>query len=255
MKLRVLGCSGGIGGRQQRTTSFLVDHDILIDAGTGVTELPIAELAAIDHVFLSHAHLDHIAALPMMIDTVADRRDKPLTVYGTEAVLDSLRKHIFNWAIWPDFSVVPTAEQPFMRYRNIELAETISLEGRHISALPADHTVPAVGYRLDSATASLAFSGDTGPCDAFWQALNAIPNLRHLIVECAFPNHEWGLAELSKHYWPDMLAAELKKLTRPCDIHISHLKPGQVEVTMEEINRCLQAFSPGMLQNNQILEF
>ena len=255
MKLRVLGCSGGIGGRHQRTTSFLVDHDILIDAGTGVGELSIAELAAIDHVFLTHAHLDHIAALPMMIDTVADRRDKPLTVYGTEAVLDSLRKHIFNWAIWPDFSEVPSAEQPFMRYHSIELAETISLAGRYVSALPANHTVPAVGYCLDSGTASLAFSGDTGPCEAFWQAINAIPNLRHLIVECAFPNCEARLAELSKHYWPDALAAELKKLTHLCAIHISHLKPGQVEVTMEEINRCLQVFSPGMLQNNQIFEF
>ena len=107
MKLRVLGCGGGIGGRHQRTTSFLIDHDILIDAGTGVGELSIAELTQIDHVFLTHCHLDHIATLPMMIDTVADCRSKPLTVYGTKAVLDSLRKHIFNWAIWPDFSVVP----------------------------------------------------------------------------------------------------------------------------------------------------
>ena len=255
MKLRVLGCSGGIGGRHQRTTSFLVDHDILIDAGTGVGELSIAELAAIDHVFLTHSHLDHIAALPMMIDTVADRRDKPLTVYGSQAVLDSLRQHIFNWVIWPDFSAVPSAEQSFMRYRSIELGEGIPLAGRTIYALPADHTVPAVGYRLDSGAASVVFSGDTGPCDAFWQAVNAIPNLRHLIIECAFPNRERRLAELSKHYWPDMLASELKKLTGPCQIHISHLKPGQVEATMEEINRCLQDFSPGMLQNSQIFEF
>ena len=41
MKVRVLGCSGGIGGRSLRTTSLLVDDDILIDAGTGLTELPL----------------------------------------------------------------------------------------------------------------------------------------------------------------------------------------------------------------------
>lgn len=255
MKLRVLGCSGGIGGRHQRTTSFLVDHDILIDAGTGVGELSIAELSAIDHVFLTHCHLDHIAALPMMIDTVADRRSTPLTVYGTEAVLENLRKHIFNWSIWPDFSVVPSAEQAFMRYQSIEIATPVSLAGRRITALPVDHTVPAVGYCLDSGVASVAFSGDTGPCDAFWQALNGIPDLRHLIIECAFPNRERRLAELSKHFWPDMLAAQLKKLHRPCTIHVTHLKPGQIEATMEEISRCLADFSPNMLQNNQVIEF
>lgn len=255
MKLSVLGCSGGIGGRHHRTTSFLVDHDILIDAGTGVGELSIAELTSIDHVFLTHAHLDHIAALPMMIDTVADRRDRPLTVYAPDAVLDSLRQHIFNWAIWPDFAAVPSAENAFLRYQSISLGEPILLAGRAISALPAGHTVPAVGYRLDSGAASLVFSGDTGPCDTFWQAVNAIPNLRHLLIECAFPNRESRLAEVSRHYWPDRLAAELSKLTRPCQIHISHLKPGQVEATMAEITRCLQQFSPGMLQNGQIIEF
>lgn len=255
MKLRVLGCSGGIGGRHLRTTSLLVDHDILIDAGTGVADLSIGELAVIDHVFLTHSHLDHIASLPLMIDTVADRRHTPLTVYGSAEVLDILRRHIFNWAIWPDFAEVPNAEMPLMRYQAIELGQVITLDGRRITALPAEHTVPAVGYHLDSGVASLVFSGDTGICDPFWHAVNRVANLKHLIIECAFSNREQRLAELSKHLCPDMLAAELQKLERACEIHITHLKPGQIELTMEEIERCLGNFKPRMLQNNQVLEF
>lgn len=255
MRLRVLGCSGGIGGRNQRTTSLLVDRDILIDAGTGVGDLSIAELALIDHVFLTHTHLDHIASLPLMIDTVADRRSKPLTVYASQAVLTILRNHIFNWAIWPDFSELPTPEQPLLRYQAIELDETIELDGRSMTALPVEHTVPAVGYRLDSGEASLVFSGDTGICDAFWRAVNRIPNLRHLIIECAFSNREQRLAILSKHLCPNMLAKELLKLERHCDIYITHLKPGQIELTMEEIEQCLGDFKPIMLQNNQVFEF
>ncbi|UCV29283.1 3',5'-cyclic-nucleotide phosphodiesterase [Ferribacterium limneticum] len=255
MKLRVLGCSGGIGGRHQRTTSFLLDHDILIDAGTGVAELSIAEMTAIDHVFLTHAHLDHIASLPLMIDAVGDRRSKPLTVHAIPAVLDMLRQHIFNWSIWPDFSVLPSAEQPFMRYHAIETGGAVSIDGRSITALPVDHTVPAVGYCLDSGAASLVFSGDTGPCDAFWQALNRLDHLRYLIIECAFSNQEQGLAEMSKHYCPDLLARELRKLNHRCEIHITHLKPGQVETTMAEIETCLGEFSPVMLQNNQVFDF
>lgn len=255
MKLRVLGCSGGIGGTHLRTTALLVDHDILVDAGTGVTDLSIAELAAIDHVFLTHCHLDHIAALPLMLDTVADCRVKPLTVYGTTEVLAILHKHIFNWVIWPDFSEVPNAEQPLMRYQVIEPGVAVCLGGRNFTALPVDHTVPAVGYRLDSGAASLVFSGDTGICDDFWQAVNHIDNLRHLIIECAFSNREERLALVSKHLCPSMLERELQKLERCCDLYITHLKPGQSALTMEEIESCLGDFKPQMLRNDQEFEF
>lgn len=255
MKLRVLGCSGGIGGRHLRTTALLVDDDIAIDAGTGLTDLTVAEMARIDHVFLTHPHLDHIAALPLLIDTVADRRHQPLTIHATPAVITILRNHIFNWAIWPDFAEVPSAERPLMRYQPIEPGEPVSLGARTITALPVEHTVPAVGYRLDSGRASLVFSGDTGPCNDFWRAVNRIHNLRHLIIECAFSNREERLAVVSRHLCPSMLERELQKLERECDIYITHLKPGQIELTMEEIERCLGDFKPQMLQNNQVFEF
>ena len=255
MKLRILGCSGGIGGEHLRTTSLLVDDDVLIDAGTGVGDLPIADLARIDHVFLTHTHLDHIACLPLMIDSVADRRDRPITVYGTRAVLNILKAHILNWLVWPDFSEVPSADNPFLRYREIEALQTLTLAGRSITPLPVDHTIPAVGYRIDSGAGSLVFSGDTGPCDAFWAAVNTIDNLRHLLIECAFPDREQRLAVLSKHMCPSLLASELHKLERQCEIHITHLKPGQMELTMAEIERCLGEFKPRLLCNNQVFEF
>lgn len=255
MKLRVLGCSGGIGGRNQRTTSFLLDHDILIDAGTGAADLSIAELAMIDHVFLTHAHLDHIVSLPLLIDTVADRRRQPLVVHATQAVLTILRNHIFNWAVWPDFSELPTPEAPFLRFEELTVGEPVSVGGRSITALPVEHTVPAVGYCIDSGSASVVFSGDTGPCGAFWRSLNRIANLRHLIIECAFSNREQKLAASSKHLCPSMLAKELQQLERDCDIHITHLKPGQIELTMEEIEASLGDYRPRMLQNNQVIEF
>lgn len=255
MKLRVLGCSGGIGGRSQRTTALLLDHDILIDAGTGVGDLSITELAAIDHVFLTHSHLDHIVSLPLMIDTVADRRTTPLVVHATESVLTILRNHIFNWAIWPDFSEVPSKEKPFLRFEPLSLGETVVLDGRRITPLPVDHTVPTVGYCLDSGQGSLVFSSDTGPCDAFWRAVNRVENLRALIIECAFSNRERELARVSRHLCPDTLVSELLKLERTCDIYVTHLKPGQVELTMEEIARAFGDDAPRLLQNNQIFEF
>lgn len=255
MKLRVLGCSGGIGGRHLRTSSFLVDHDILIDAGTGVADLSLAELAAIDHVFITHSHLDHIVSLPLMVDSIADLRDTPLTVYATEETLAIIRRHIFNWAVWPDFSEIPTPEQPAMRYQAIQLGKTVRLGERRITALPAEHTVPAVGYQLDSGAASFVFSGDTTVNDAFWPIVNKIANLRYLVIETAFSNREQALATVSKHLCPDMLAGELGKLRRAAEIYITHLKPGQIELTMNEIGECAGQFRPKMLQSNQIFDF
>lgn len=254
MKVRILGCSGGIGGRHLRTTSIQVDHDILIDCGTGVGDLSIAELAQIDHVFLTHSHLDHIACLPLLIDTVGDMRNRPLTVYATEATLEIIRAHVFNWAVWPDFSEIPAPEKPYLRYETIRVGVTVDIGGRTITPLPVNHTVPAVGYHLASGVASLVFSGDTGPCAQFWAAVNRIADLRYLIVETAFSNREHHLATISKHLCPSMLVEELACLERPAEIYITHLKPGQIELTMQEIEDGVGEFKPRMLQNNQVFE-
>ena len=254
MKVRILGCSGGIGGKNLRTTSFLVDQDILIDAGTGVADLSIAELAQIDHVFLTHSHLDHIACLPLLIDTVGDMRQKPLVVHATDATLEILRNHIFNWAVWPDFTEIPSEDNPFLRYASLHVGETVDLEGRKFTPLPANHTVPAVGYQLDSGNASLVFSGDTGPCPELWRAVNKIRNLKYLIVETAFSNREKQLAKVSLHLCPDMLAEELANLQHPAEIYITHLKPGQSELMMEEILDAVGELAPRMLQNNMEFE-
>jgi ribonuclease BN (tRNA processing enzyme) len=254
MKLKILGCSGGIS-TNLRTTSMLLDNDVLIDAGTGVGDLSLTELSMIDHVFVTHSHLDHVACIPFLVDSTNIMRDKPLIVHATAETQDILRQHLFNWKIWPDFTQIPNEQQPYMRYQTIELGRTVDLDGRKITPLPANHTVPAVGFHLDSGQVSLVFSGDTADNDALWNVVNQIKNLRYLIIETAFSNAEKELAVLSKHLCPSMLAEELTKLKRHPEIFITHLKPGEIELTMQEIGECVRGFAPIMLQNGQVFEF
>jgi ribonuclease BN (tRNA processing enzyme) len=254
MQIRVLGCSGGIGGNL-RTTSMLLDNDVLIDAGTGVGDLTLTELLKIDHVFLTHSHLDHITSLPFLVDTVGPMREVPITVHCTQATRKILQEHVFNWKVWPDFTEIPSKSSPCLQYMTIEVGETVELEGRRITVLPANHVVPAVGFQFDSGDASLVFTGDTTVNEALWVEVNKIANLRYLIIETAFPNVERDLAVASKHLCPSMLAEELAKLKRPARVFVTHLKPGAGTLTMQEVEECAERYSPRMLSNGQVFKF
>lgn len=251
MKLKILGCSGGIG-RDLRTTSMLLDQDLLIDAGTGVGDLDIDDLARIDHVFITHSHLDHVTSLPFLVDTVGWRRDKPITVYAIEPTIAILRAHLFNWKLWPDFTQIVREGKPFLQFQALEVGATVEIKGRKLTPLPANHVVPAVGYWVDSGRESLVFTGDTTTNDPLWQAVNRIANLRYLIIETAFCNRERDLAIASKHLCPSMLAEELAKLKRQAEIYITHVKPGETEQMMPEIEECAGAWQPRMLENNKV---
>lgn len=238
-----------------RTTSMLLDTDILIDAGTGVGDLSVAELAQIDHVFVTHSHLDHVTSIPFLADTVGWMRDKPITVHATHETLGILREHLFNWKLWPDFSKIPSEQNPVLRFEPIEIGVPVVLQGRTITPLPANHVVPAVGYQIDSGNGSLVFTGDTTTNDALWPRVNAIANLRYLIIETALSDEERELALASKHLCPSLLAEELVKLTGSPDVFITHLKPRESELIMREIAAQVTGHCPQQLQNNQVFEF
>ncbi|MCU0814209.1 MAG: 3',5'-cyclic-nucleotide phosphodiesterase [Burkholderiaceae bacterium] len=239
MIIRTLGCSGSIAAGS-RTTSFLVDDDLLIDAGTGVGELALDELVRVDHILVSHSHLDHVLAIGLLADTVSRRRAAaergPVVVHALPATLAALRTHIFNGVIWPDFTRLPTADAPALRFEPFAVGEALGFGARRIEVLEARHTVPAVGFAVqphDGAPAWV-FSGDTGPNPALWQRLRDLP-LAHLVIEAAFGDEERELAVISGHLCPSMLGAELAHLAAPVDVHITHVKPGEVEAVMSQI--------------------
>jgi 3',5'-cyclic-nucleotide phosphodiesterase len=252
MKLTVLGCSGGIGGERHRTTALLVDEDILIDAGTGVADLDIEALARIDHVFLTHAHIDHIACLPLMLDTVGPRRAKPLVVHCTAATEVILRAHLFNGVLWPDFTRIPSPARPFLRFALLEEGESCAVGERIFAPLPAAHGVPAVGYEVATPRGSLAFGGDSSVCPAFWDAVARIADLRYLIVETAFPDAQRKLAVESKHLCPALLAEQLPEQAGSYRLLISHVKPGYEKETMDELRRAAGRHAPSMLARGDV---
>jgi len=253
MKLTILGCSGGIGSGRH-TTCLKVDDDILIDAGTGITTLDFEQLLAIDHVFLTHAHLDHVLGLPLLLDSVGDLRTTPLTVHALPEVLEVLSAHLFNWHLWPDFREIPSPEAPWLQFAPLDFGGDFTLKGRTFRPLPVNHVVPACGIHLATAAGSLVFSGDTTRSEAFISALNAIADLRHLIIDTSFENALVGIAQASKHHWPDSLAAELQGLSVGPEVWITHLKPGNESAIMNELRAAAPDWGVEALLQGQVIE-
>jgi ribonuclease BN (tRNA processing enzyme) len=233
---------------------MLIDDDVLIDAGTGVGDLSVPDLTKIDHIFVTHSHMDHVTSIPFLVDTVGWMRNKPITLYATRETLAILHEHLFNWKLWPDFAQIPDPARPVLRYQAIDVGVPVRLGNRKITALPANHVVPAVGYHIDSGAASLVFSGDTTTNDALWEHVNRIDNLRYLVIETALSDRERELAIASKHLCPSLLADELKKLTLSPDVYITHLKPREAEAIMEEVVARVAERRPQMLRNNHVFE-
>ena len=239
MDIRILGCSGGIGVGLA-TTSMAIDDDILIDGGTGLGELSLEEMAAVRHIFLTHSHLDHIAGLPMLVDSIFERIRTPIVVHARPETLAALREHIFNWVIWPDFSQLPNAACPVLRFEEIHPGQIVELEGRRIEAIAVNHVVPCIGYRIEADGKAFAFSADTTTTDHFWEVLNGYERLDLLVAECAFPNRELALSRMAYHYCPQLLAADLAKLRHHPRIYLSHPKPGMEQEILDECKALIQ---------------
>lgn len=235
MKVRVLGCSGAIA-KGCRTTSFLIDSDVLMDAGTGVGDLSLDEMRTIDYVFLTHSHLDHVAALPLMVDAIACTRRTPIQVYALPGTLEALRAHIFNNVIWPDFSRIPTPQNPLISFHEIQTGQILHIRGRTIEVLPAVHTVPAAGYAVSAGRGCWVFTGDTERNPALWARINQL-DVAMLVIETAFSNREKDLARRSLHLSPSVLADELDYIDSKSKfpIYITHTKPAETAQIMEEI--------------------
>lgn len=253
MRITTLGCSGSITGNL-RTTCYLVDDDILIDAGTGAGDLSLERATAINTVFLTHAHLDHTCLLPMLADAIGNSRQFPLTVFALQETIDALRANLLNGTLWPDYTVLPTPDSPHIRFLPIVSGETVALAGRKITALPAKHAIPCIGYRVDNGEASWVYSGDTTLNEEFWQTLNRIPNLKHLLIETTFLDANLGAAAHAGHMTAKLLAQGLHMLQHPAEVHIVHMEAGRETAIMREVMAAAGAYQPTPLQHGHVFE-
>jgi ribonuclease BN (tRNA processing enzyme) len=232
----VPSCFGAEPGMsRQYVTSFLLNDTVALDAGSlGFYRTP-AEQARIKHVLLSHSHIDHMASLPTFLENIYSASPDCVTVHGSKAVLDSLRKDIFNNRVWPDFIDLSHKNTPFLKLARLTAGRKIELDGLTITPVPVDHVIPTFGFIVEEQGKAVVFSSDTGPTEALWKAANKLPNLQAVFLEVTFPTHMDWLAEAAGHLTPALFAAEVRKLERKVPIHVVHIKPRHYDQVVQEL--------------------
>ena len=253
MRIRILGCSGGIGAGS-RTSAMLIDDDVLLDAGTGIGDLSLEELHSIRHVFLTHAHLDHIAGLPMLVDSNFEENfEIPVTVYARQETLDALKAHLFNDVIWPDFARIPDADNPMLRYVTCDPGDTVSIDHRDFHAVDVMHSVPSLGFTVRNSGGVFAVSGDTKTNQTLWPVLNACEDLKVLVIEVSFSNEQEELATTAGHYCPSTMCRDLELLNHNPDIWLTGMKPGQEDIILGQVIAAVPDKNVRMLSRGTII--
>jgi ribonuclease BN (tRNA processing enzyme) len=212
-----------------------VNGVLAIDAGSLTQALTVEEQVGIRQIFISHSHLDHICTLPFFTKNIFGHTEVPVEIHALPETLDALRRHLFNDELWPDFSVIPSPDNPIIRFSEIEPGHTYEVEGLRITPILVNHLVPCVGYRVEDDHSAFVFTSDTAETDRVYEVANETPNLKLFITEASFPNAQGWLAEASKHLTPERLGQELKKLKVDVPVGIYHLTPGDREVMLPEL--------------------
>jgi len=253
MKVKVLGSSGS-ELPDHNLPAFLIDGKLLMDAGTIGLSLNNTQQWKIENILITHAHLDHIKGIPFLLDNIIIKnRTHTVTLMSGRDVIRDLRMNVLNNRIWPDFSKIPSARSPILKFKALKPGTPISLNGYSVLCQKVSHSVPAFGYIVtDNKGGSIAYTGDTGPTDLFWKTM-AKYNVCCLIVEVSFPNRQEDLAVRSGHLTASLLKKEFEKMTcLPPKIYITHAKPQYMQSIKREI-AALKVGNIRILQDNQLI--
>lgn len=202
-------------------------------------------------IVLTHAHLDHVAGLPLFIDDLFASLTEPIRIHAAAEVIEVLERDIFNWSVYPKFSELENSNGRVLEYREFRIGEAFRVKHLTVTPVAVNHKVPATGFLISDGKSTVGLTGDTAVADGFRQAVLEEENVSALLVECAFPDELAGLAEASFHLTPSKLRNELDRGERPdCPIYAINLKPMYREQIVEQISRTLpelQIFEVGKI--------
>lgn len=239
MQVKIIGGHGGVT-RNYHATSYLIDESLLIDAGSVAAGLDIQAQLKIDNILISHAHLDHTKDLAFICDNCFGLRNKPFEVHCYSKVHKAIKSHLFNDIIWPDFSVLPTKENPTIHFNEIVSGQEIVLGEYKVMPVHVNHPVQksgeGMGFIIEKNDVAILITMDTKSTEEIWEVGKKYKNLKAIFTEVSFPNKLQNVADISDHHSPATMKKEIQKMPKDVPIYLGHLKPNYQEEIIQEIN-------------------
>lgn len=236
MKIKVLGCSGAeFPGHNP--PGFLLDDEILFDAGSLTNVLDGSAQQKIRNIFITHAHLDHIRGIPFLADNLLiTNRGYKVNIISILPVIKTIRENLLNGQVWPDFTIIPSAGNSVLKFLAARDGRSMRINDLTVTPYKVNHSVPAVGYLVEDRDGKRFFyTGDTGPTDATWRKIGD-RQIHCIIIEVSFPNRMKETALMTGHLTSRLLKEELLKIKRmPERIYITHTKPQYFGVIRREL--------------------
>lgn len=254
MRIQILGGHGG-QAKGFATTSFLINGELLIDAGSVAATLSVEEQSKIDHILISHSHLDHIKDLAFICDNCFGMRPTPFKVYTHSTVKKILKEHMFNETIWPDFTILPNENNPTIEIHPVEPEKPFTLKNYTITPVKVQHPNDAMGFIIEQGSSAVLFTVDTASTERIWEVARGFKNLKAIFTEVSFPNSLKGVAQASDHHTPLTLKTEIQKMPKDIPIILTHLKPNFRDIILKELGELNESRLRVLERDGEVFEF
>lgn len=245
----------GYASQRQHLSCFIVDDCVAIDAGSLAMAVSDVQREQIRDIVLTHAHLDHIAGLPVFIDDLFAGLTEPIRIHASREVAEIIERDILNWSVYPRFSELRNDKSAILEYKIFEVGENFRARHLNIESISVNHKVPSVGFIVSDEKSSFALTGDTTRMNHFWKYVNEKQNLSAILVECAFPDELANLAEVSHHLTPQILETELQKCSqKDCPVFVVNIKAMYRDEVVSQLKR-LKLNNLEVLEIGKVYEF
>lgn len=199
-------------GDFQNYTSYLIDDSLLVDCGSASFALSSGSLKTIRDVFITHAHMDHVASLPILIDTCLGYKIPTPRIWASRQTIQQLREHFFNRIVWPDYAHMQIDGCPALDFHEFSGGKPLEIQDYRITPVAVNHSVATHGLIIETANSAVVFSSDTGPTEEIWHRASSLSRLNAVFLELSYSSDFSDLAQKAGHLTPKSFLNEIRKI-------------------------------------------